>query len=40
MVFHKDASQLQQVANLFIANEPTPLTVDGILEKYKGNLKI
>jgi hypothetical protein len=26
--------------DLFIANEPTPLTVDGILEKYKGNLKI
>jgi ABC-type amino acid transport substrate-binding protein len=40
MVFHRDAAQLQQVANLFIANEPIKLTVDGILEKYKGNLKI
>jgi len=40
MVFHRDAAQLQQVANLFIANEPTKLNVDGILEKYKGILKI
>jgi hypothetical protein len=40
MVFHRDAIQLQQVANLFLANEPTKLNVDGILETYKGNLKI
>jgi polar amino acid transport system substrate-binding protein len=40
MVFNRDAAQLQQVANLFIANQPAKLSVDGILETYKSNLKI
>ena len=40
MVFNREATQLQQVANLFIANQPAKLTVDGILETYKSNLKI
>lgn len=40
MVLNRDATQLQQVANLFIANQPLKLSVDGLLETYKDILKI
>jgi len=40
MVFHRDAAQLQRVANLFVVNQPVKLSVDGLLETYKDILKI
>jgi len=39
-VFHRDAAQLQQITNIFITNQPTKPTADGLLETYKDILEI
>ena len=40
VVFHRDAAQFQQITNIFIANQPTKPTADGLLETYKDILEI
>ncbi len=39
MVFHRSATHLQQVANIFLQHQMEPLSANGLLNKYKPLLK-
>jgi ABC-type amino acid transport substrate-binding protein len=40
MVLNRDSAQLQQIANIFVSNQLTKPTVDGLLETYRDFLNI